>query len=66
MQIFPIRDPDYADYIKKDGSVPFDCEYLYFRGDADTDGSIRWHITEGSVVFEFRISGSWTPVMGWP
>jgi len=65
VQIWPIKDPDYQEYIKRDGSVAFTGQYIYLRGDADTDGSVRFNITEGNIKIEIRISGSWETGAEW-
>lgn len=44
-------------------STSNDLDFLYIKGDEDTDGSIRFQISNGDVAasVEKRVSGVWVP-----
>ena len=41
------------------GSVFLPVDKVFYLGDETTDGSIRWSVIGGDLVFEKRISGNW-------
>lgn len=38
-------------------------DYVYLFGDADTDDSVRWVLTDDAVTLQRRISGVWTDLV---
>ena len=45
--------------VSTQGNIYLPVDKVFYMGDADTDGSIRWSVIDGDLVFEKRISGNW-------
>jgi len=39
--------------------------YSYLKGDADTDGSVRFAVLDGVVMMQKRVSGFWIELKAW-
>jgi len=56
-----------AHYMAGDLHMVTNDKYIYLRGDATTDGSVRTSYQSGSdkVIYEKRVSGTWTMKREW-
>ena len=48
-----------ASGVSTQGSVFLPVDKVFYFGDETTDGSIRFGVVDGDLVFEKRISGNW-------
>jgi len=54
-----------SSYLPVNGTRAMTGQYFYLKGDADTNGSVRFNTASGTTRLEIRIAGSWKGTT-WP